>query len=201
VTREGLNRREALRTLATGIGVTASVAWINNLRQLAEAHSLQARQGLPAQTGAAPWTAEVLSPGQLATVAAAAELIIPTTETPGAKAALVDRYIDAVLAAADRPDRDRFLEGLAWLDAKSRAAVGRDFAAGTTADQISLLTPLSTGNPQGREDAIGVEFFTAIKALTIAGYYSTEIGLRQELGDDGRLMLAVFEGCTHPEHR
>jgi hypothetical protein len=37
--------------------------------------------------------------------------------------------------------------------------------------------------------------------MTINGYYTTQIGLRQELGDDGQLFLAQFPGCTHPEHQ
>jgi hypothetical protein len=50
------------------------------------------------------------------------------------------------------------------------------------------------------EDRMGVEFFRAIKGMTISGYYTTEIGLRQELGDDGRLVFTEFAGCDHPEH-
>jgi hypothetical protein len=37
--------------------------------------------------------------------------------------------------------------------------------------------------------------------MTISGYYSSEIGLRQELGDDGQLFLLEFKGCDHPEHQ
>jgi hypothetical protein len=37
--------------------------------------------------------------------------------------------------------------------------------------------------------------------MTITGYYTTEIGLRQELGDSGVLMLPSYPGCTHPEHQ
>ena len=65
--------------------------------------------------------------------------------------------------------------------------------------QVDLLTRLSVEGSQ--EDAAGVQFFTAIKSMTISGYYSTEIGLRQELGNDGVLFLPVFTGCTHPEHQ
>jgi hypothetical protein len=36
--------------------------------------------------------------------------------------------------------------------------------------------------------------------MTITGYYTSEIGMRQELGDDGQLFFAEFKGCTHPEH-
>ena len=37
--------------------------------------------------------------------------------------------------------------------------------------------------------------------MTINGYYTSEIGLRQELGDDGQLFMLQFPGCTHPEHQ
>jgi hypothetical protein len=37
--------------------------------------------------------------------------------------------------------------------------------------------------------------------MTIDGYYTTEIGLRQELGDNGQLFLPQFAGCDHPEHQ
>jgi hypothetical protein len=54
---------------------------------------------------------------------------------------------------------------------------------------------------QAAPDRIGAEFFLAIKAMTINGYYTSEIGLRQELGDDGVLFMPQFVGCTHPEHQ
>jgi hypothetical protein len=69
----------------------------------------------------------------------------------------------------------------------------------TPAQQADLLTRLATAD--SREEPAGIEFFTAIKAMTITGYYTSEIGLRQELGDDGVLAQATFEGCGHPEHQ
>jgi hypothetical protein len=64
-----------------------------------------------------------------------------------------------------------------------------------------MLLRLSDERNTDAADAPGAEFFQAIKSMTISGYYSTEIGLRQELGDDGRMMLAEFRGCDHPEHQ
>jgi hypothetical protein len=64
-----------------------------------------------------------------------------------------------------------------------------------------VLTPLTGERTAPADDAPGVAFFRAIKSMTIAGYYTTEIGLRQELGDDGRMALGAFEGCTHSEHQ
>jgi hypothetical protein len=67
--------------------------------------------------------------------------------------------------------------------------------------QTALLTRLADDENHAAGDAVGVQFFRAIKSMTISGYYATEIGLRQELGDDGQLMLLEFHGCDHPEHQ
>ena len=125
----------------------------------------------------------------------------PAPDTPGAKAARVNRFVDTVLQSAAPADREKFIAGLAWVDARSQTLFGKEFLAASAAEQASLLTRISKdGNPDG-EDAIGPEFFQAIKVMTINGYYTTEIGLRQELGDDGVLFLPQFLGCRHPERQ
>ena len=85
------------------------------------------------------------------------------------------------------------------MDTRSTALFNRDFVSATPEQQTDLLTRISSEG--GSEDRAGTEFFTAIKSMTIAGYYTTQIGLQQELGDDGVLAQASFEGCTHPEHK
>ena len=134
-------------------------------------------------------------------MATLAELIIPTTDTPGARAALVDRFIDNVMANAQPADKERFLTGLVWLDTRSAALYGKPFTGAAPEQQTELLTKLAAASGHAAEDAAGVPFFTAIKGLTISGYYSTRIGLEQELGDNGQLFTAVFEGCAHKEHQ
>jgi hypothetical protein len=118
------------------------------------------------------------------------ELIIPQTETPGAKAAGVHRFIK---------DRARFLRGFAWLDERSRMLFGKPLVDADDLQQTELLTRLADEDNTA-EDWSGVEFFRAIKSMTITGYYTTEVGLRQELGDDGVLAMTEFAGCDHPEH-
>ena len=84
-----------------------------------------------------------LDPHQHATVARAADLIIPATDTPPASAGNVAEFIDSVLSGwyAD-DDRAAFLTGLQDLDAQSRTAFGKDFVDGTPAEQTSLLQGL-----------------------------------------------------------
>lgn len=194
----GLNRRDALRKMAAGGIGAASALWVGNVTALARAQAAHAHAAVAAQSAAA-WAPKVLTSRQLATVATLSELIIPQTDTPGAKGALVDRFIDSVLQEAQPEDRARFLSGLSWLDARSQALFAKDFAAAAPAQQTELLTKLAAEG--SREEPAGVEFFTAIKSMTITGYYTSAIGLHQELGDDGRLVLAQFDGCTHPEHQ
>lgn len=195
-----LNRRQVLRSLATGtVGAATSSIWVESLgalaRQQAHAHAAQAAMA------AGEWAPRVLSAQQNEAVVVLTELIIPQTDTPGAKTARVNRFVDAVLDAAQPAERDGFLRGLAWIDERSRALFGTRFVDAGEAEQTALLTRVSAeGNPQ-KEDQIGLDFFRAVKSMTIDGYYTTEIGLREELGDPGQLFLPSFQGCDHPEHQ
>ncbi len=195
-----LNRRRALTQLVAGaVGVASMPLWVESLcaQARAEAHTPAAQ----AASSAATWTPSVLTPRQNEAVIALTELIIPATDTPGAKAALVNRFVDHVLSTADPKEGSEFIKGLTWLDDRCRARVGKDVAGASAAELTTVLTPLAAEGTPVAADAPGVAFFRAIKSMTITGYYTTEIGLRQELGDDGRMMLGAFEGCTHPEHQ
>jgi len=197
-------RRSALRALASGaIGVATSstiAPWVESLSALSrqQAHAHAAESAIAAQD----WTPRVLSARQNEMVITLSELIIPETTTPGAKATLVNRFIDTVLDSAPAKDRDSFLAGLTWMDARSQTLFGKDLLAASGAEQTALLTRLSRDLPaQDAADSQGVEFFKALKAMTINGYYTTEVGLMKELGDDGVLAQAEFKGCDHPEHQ
>jgi gluconate 2-dehydrogenase subunit 3-like protein len=194
------NRRAALRTLATGaVGAATSTTWVESLAALArqQAHAHAADGAIAAQD----WAPRVLTARQNEAVVTLTELIIPETDTPGAKAARVNRFIDTVLHDAPPADRDTFLRGLSWIDERSRSLFGKDMVGASAAQQTELLTRLAKEGNADAEDRIGVDFFQAIKSMTIDGYYTTEIGLRQELGDDGQLFHAEFRGCDHPEHQ
>ena len=76
-------------------------------------------------------------------VVAIAETIIPETDTPGARAAQVDQFIDTLLsdhfAAAEK---ERFLSGLTRLDARSRRIHQKAFAELTPAQQTEIVGEL-----------------------------------------------------------
>lgn len=190
-----LTRRQVLRTLSfSGMGAAALPAWGQSLLAVARAHV-----HAPPEDAAA-WAPRVLSAHQDQTVIALSEAILPATDTPGAKAALVNRYIDAVLDDADELERKEFLRGLAWVDDRSRELFGSDFLSAGPDQQTALLTILSSPKNRSAADRLGVEFFETLKSLTLTGYYTSEIGMRDELKDDGMMFFSEFKGCTHPEH-
>lgn len=196
-TRPVFSRREVLRRL--GIGVAATPVWVANLTALAE----QQAHVHPAPALSVPvanWLPRALDAHQNETVIAMSELIIPQTDTPGARAVLVNRFVDAILDDADEADARMFRRGLGWIDARSTELFGVEFVTATAEQQAALLTIVSSGRNKALEDQAGVEFFMAMKALTIIGYYTSEVGMREELHDDGQIFFASLEGCIHPEH-
>jgi hypothetical protein len=197
-----LNRRQALRTLAFGgIGAVAAPAWAQRLAEIARDHADHAHAPVVATAEAAAWAPKVFDAHQNETVVVLSELIIPQTDTPGAKAAKVNEFIDLVLDDAAASDRKQFMKGLAWTDGRSQELFGTDFVSSAPEQQTALLTIISSPNNKAFEDQVGVDFFKAIKGLTITGYYTSEIGMKQELGDDGQLFFLEYPGCTHPQHK
>ena len=197
-----LDRRQALRTLAFGgIGAVAAPAWAETLAEIARDHADHAHATLTAAAEAAPWAPKVFNAHQNETVVLLSEMIIPQTDTPGAKAAKVNEFIDLVLDDANETERKQFLNGLAWMDGRSQELFGTDFVSATPEQQTALLTIVASPKNKAFEDQVGIDFFKAIKALTITGYYTSEIGMKQELGDDGQLFFLEYPGCTHPQHK
>ncbi|HET7790623.1 MAG TPA: gluconate 2-dehydrogenase subunit 3 family protein [Gemmatimonadales bacterium] len=132
---------------------------------------------------AAGATRRVLDAHQDATVTAMADLIIPATDTPGAKDANVTAFIDVMLADwYDPEDRDRFLAGLADVDRRHQALFGKDLVDGTAAQQASVVAALDDEVTRLRDadQPYGKHPFHMLKRLTVIGYYTSEVGAEKE---------------------
>ncbi len=115
------------------------------------------------------------------TVSTIAELIIPETDTPGARAARVNEFIDLIVAEWYWPGEQlSFVTGLADVDARARAAFGADFVDGNEKQQMAILAQLAA-EAAADETTLGPRFFQQIRWLTVYGYYTSEIGVREEL--------------------
>lgn len=115
------------------------------------------------------------------------DMIIPPSDTPGAAEAGADRLIDEALAGS----QERRASLVAGLDMLEKAGF-RDL---DEAARVRLLTEYSEA------DGAQGEFFRTLKDMTVDAYYSTEIGLSQELGYQGNSYLREFPGCQHEEHQ
>ena len=139
------------------------------------------------------WVPRAVSPEQGEMIAVIADLIIPTTDTPGARAVGVHEFIDTMLAdyyGAD--DRARFAEGLTALDARARATCGEGFVRCAPERQIELIARLdhdTFASPQPARP-----FFRTMKELTLLGYYTSEAGATRELRHAA--VPGHYEGCV-----
>ena len=178
-----MNRREAMKTLTLGAALPV-------IQPQQRQHHAEPPKPAPKLQF---FTAE-----QNEFVAQLAELIIPQTETAGARRAAVHLYVDQVLAASGEAEQKSFLAGLDWLDQRARRLNGAPFMKLKEAYQVAILEPLATKKNSDPEDQPGVRFFENLKALTIAGYYTSADGHLAELGFTTGF-TGDFPGCTHPE--
>jgi Gluconate 2-dehydrogenase subunit 3 len=128
-----------------------------------------------------------------------ADLIIPETDTPGAVGAGVPAYIDSVVGA-NKELQSIFRPGLDSLDKVCRHEHDKAFSALTEEQQIAVLTPWADAADKGIRNHEGGRFFRAMKNLTADGYYTSYIGLVQELEYKGNTVLGRFPDSTLPEH-
>ena len=190
------NRRESLKIIGA-VGATCAFPF--------SADTLYGQHTHPApgvvQIGpAGPYKSRNFGEQEFALISRVADLIVPPTDTPGAVAAGVPRYIDEVVTA-NPGHKARFRAGLKWLESAASAQFSREFLELDEAQQIAILKPLSAAADAGRAQSAGERFFGLMKSMTADGYYTSRIGLVEELGYKGNTVLAAYPECTHPEHR
>ena len=161
------NRRDLVMGAAALFGSSLVVP-------LALAATVAGAQGSPAGFTASHsfFTSE-----QRALVAVLSEGIIPTTDTPGAIAAGVPGFMEMMLADWYEPtDRNEFMAGLGVIDGYARVRYGRHFAGLNPAAQDAILTLAMERAIPG----LSSRFFEHSRQMVILGYYSSEIGCKQE---------------------
>lgn len=161
--QESRERRETLKILGA---IGASCTFPFSADELYGQHAHAPAQAAPSSRPS------FFTEAEFPIVAHIAELIIPTTDTPGAIAAGVPAYIDMVCS------RNPELGGVI------RAGLRHGL---TEADLAAM-------------EASGSPFFRAMKNLTADGYYTSRIGLIDELGYRGNAVRGEFPDCQIPEH-
>lgn len=208
-----MNRRDALMRVAALAGATMSLP---GLVSPALADTLEASANRRALTGKPLF----FTADQDATVAELADTIIPTTSTPGAKAAKVNEIIDVILKDCYKPaDQQRFLDGLTQTNKLSQDAFGKAFVQLDPTQRIEVVKKLEAEAKEQRAQMANAKaakkvdngqadlqmpgdkgaktytpFFTILKDLTLTGYFTSEIGATQAL--EYVAVPGRYDGCV-----
>ena len=164
-------RRASLKIIGT-IGATCAFPFAADELYAQQEHTHT--EGVTAQLPEPKY----FSKADFALIAKVAELIIPTTDTPGAIAAGVPAYIDFVVSRSE-PQKKLFAAGLTWLKKHD----------------ISVLAKLCEAVDKGQLKTPEQRWFKAMKSLTADGYWTSKIGMAQTLGYKGAAMLAEYPVC------
>lgn len=139
-----------------------------------------------------------LTAEQIAFLDEIADTIIPTTDTPGAKAAKVGSFMSTMVADCYKEgDQKIFVEGIAKVDEASKKVNGKGFMEASAQQRNSLLSELNKqlkAYNDSKKEGDPNHYFGMMKQLTLLGYFTSEIGATQALR-----YIAVpgkFQGCV-----
>jgi hypothetical protein len=114
------------------------------------------------------------------------EIIIPSDEnSPGAKEARTVAFADLMLSSGPADARQRFREGLDLFRQRQSLEAAVAEAAREEKDPKTEL---------GR-------FFVTLKRMTVDGYYTSAVGIHQDMKYQGNDHLTSSPRCDHPEHK
>ena len=177
-----LSRRDAIKlgaaaTLAASLGVGGPLA----------AQS-------PAGAAAVSAAQTFFTPEELALVDELSEMIIPTDEhSPGARAARVAAYIDSRLADAwEEQERIDWRAGLKRINELSQETGGTLFMQSSADQRLAVLTRMAQNEKDPRQAE--ERFFAQLKSRVVDAYYSSEIGIKQDMDYKGNSYLTEFVG-------
>ncbi len=122
---------------------------------------------------------------QIAWLDEVSETILPATDTPGAKAAVVGAFIAVMVTDTYSPDERRvFMDGMTKLESECISTFQRGFLEADAKQRQELLIRL---DKEAHDHALtlGTEetphYFSMIKQLTVIGYFTSEIGYTQAM--------------------
>lgn len=145
---------------------------------------------------AAPWE-RILTPNQLKTTSALADIILPRVgESPSASELDVPDFIDEWVSApypSQEEDRTVVLEGIDWINAESRHRFSKRFYELDETQQTAICDDICYLPKSKSEYKSGARFFAKFRNLTMGAYYTTDYGTK-EVGYVGNVALATFDG-------
>jgi gluconate 2-dehydrogenase subunit 3-like protein len=184
------DRRQWLKTSATMLGlamVPASAVTAGEAQQFVKSLA----PPLPHEEKAGRF----FTPEQHALVEELSETIIPAdSHSGGAKAAKVADYIEQTLyETRDDAQKALWRETLPLMDSMSQHYTGKTFVNASPEERVTVLTVLSDNVHM--TELPEVRFFKELKRITVEGYYTSKIGIHDELEYKGNRILKEYVGC------
>jgi len=179
-----IQRREILRRAAWLLGGAVSAP-----AALAILQGCSAKESVPAAMAPA---LKFLKADQFAVIAEIAEIMLPKTDTSGAKDAGVPAFIDVVLDAVYDPEsKDRFNAGYAEFETAAKAG-GKPFLEQEPAARAAFVkTSLETALAGDRNPR---PFILMTRELALLGYFTSQPGITQNMTYEA--VPTVYHGCV-----
>lgn len=112
------------------------------------------------------------------------EMIIPAdSHSPGAHAAQVSFFADLMVATGGKADQAHWRSGLKLMQEEVAKSSPAEALAKSAANEGRPTTDLE-------------RFFGTLKDMTVNGYYTSSIGIHQDLQYQGNTYVSAFPGCT-----
>lgn len=187
ISPEGSSRRAMLKGLAAG----AALPVLGQNPPPENRH----KPGPVTKQEATPYHYRCFNAEEARALDALAETIIPADEhSPGAKAARVAEYLDLIIADAGNETQQLWKRGIAAANELAQNSFGRAYADCSGDEQVAILSEIAGGeDPHGSPDE---RFFCALKRATVDGYYTSKIGIHDDLQYQGNQAVHDFPGCA-----
>jgi len=194
-----ISRRDAVKLLAGSAAAACSLPIVNNGVARAATPPVHMHNLIQVSPPAGPYTPKFFKPDQMKMLGELVEIIIPSDDhSPGAKEARVHEYLDEVVFDAAPADKDLWTQGLEAVERMAQRDPGRAFLLCSPEQQLGLVEEISRN--EERPQTLEERFFKALKNATVNGYYTSAIGIHEDLQYLGNDYLSEFPGCVHPEH-
>jgi hypothetical protein len=121
------------------------------------------------------------SPKDIAFLDEIGEAIIPTTDTPGAKAVGIGGFM--VMMVKDTYNSEQqtaFVDGLNFIRKDFKSSKGSDFMEATLEERTAYLNELKAKAAADAEDK-NAGVIKMLQDLTVLGYFTSEVGATQQL--------------------
>lgn len=191
-----MDRRTALKWVGAAMAAVPMLRW-NGFADDAAAPGFVPTLTDPDLLNPGKMWGRVLTNEELRTVDALCDVIIPADDkSPAASKVGLPDFIDEWVSApypTQQADLKKIREGLVWLNAESNKRFQHDFAELTEEQKTGICEDICYPPKAAPEFTTAAWFFTRIRDLTMAGFYTTPDGMK-DLDYRGNVALSKFDG-------